>query len=93
MNKPLYTYVFRSELSEIIKLGDSYRLLCYDITKNKEDKIMLQFAGILTQTSSVEVEDEDPLQGISWFSADFSEEHLETITDFAIKEDKWTRNT
>ncbi len=89
--KQLYTYVFRSEFSEIIKFNDGdYRLLCYDITKAKEAQIMERFKGILVQTNSVEVPDNDPLQGISWFSADFSEEDLDLISHYTRKEERWT---
>ena len=90
--KQLYTYIFRSEFSEIIKFNDGkYRILCYDFTRSKEAQIMERFKGILIQTNSVEVGDDDPLQGISWFSADFSEEDLDILLHYARKEEQWAK--
>jgi hypothetical protein len=42
------------------------------------------FKIFMTQTNSVEVADEDPLMGMSWFSGDFSgENHLDTVISWA----------
>jgi hypothetical protein len=83
--KQLYTYVYRSEFLEIIEFNDEeYRLLCYDITRSREIDIMDLFKTFMTQTNSVEVSDEDPLMGMSWFSGDFSgEDHLGTVINWA----------
>ncbi len=78
--KELYTYVFRSVFSEVLRFNDGrLRLLCYDITILREKEIMETLSGVLTQTNSVEVGEEDPLLGMSWFSGDFSEEDLPTV--------------
>jgi hypothetical protein len=52
---------------------------------------MERFKGMLIQTNSVEVPDNDPLQGISWFSADFSEEDLDIIFHYTKKEERWNQ--
>jgi len=85
VKEQLYTYIYRSEFLEIIKFNDGrYRLLCYDITRSREIDIMELFKIFMTQTNSVEVADEDPLMGMSWFSGDFSgENHLDTVVSWA----------
>jgi hypothetical protein len=49
------------------------------------------FKKFMTQTNSVEVSPEDPLQGMSWFSGDFSgSDNLILVSDWAQKEMQWT---
>ena len=51
---------------------------------SREIDIMELFKIFMTQTNSVEVADEDPLMGMSWFSGDFSgENHLDTVVSWA----------
>jgi hypothetical protein len=90
--KQLYTYVYRSEYSEIILFNDGkYRLLCYDVTRSKEAYIMELFKKFMIQTNSVEVHPEDPLDGMSWFSGDFSgDDNLSLVTEWVEKEMQWT---
>jgi hypothetical protein len=93
VKKQLYIYVYRSEFLEIIRFNDErYRLLCYDITRSREIYIMDLFKSFMTQTNSVEVADEDPLTGMSWFSGDFSgKDNLDTITRWAKGEIQWNQ--
>lgn len=91
--KQFYTYVYRSDFSEIIIFNDGkYRLLCYDTTKIREIRIMELFNKFMTQTNSVDLDPEDPLEGMSWFSGDFSgEENLSIVIEWAKKEMQWKK--
>ena len=44
------------------------------------------FKGVMVQTNSVIVGDDDPLQGISWFSGDFQEEYLDRVLTWTHRE-------
>lgn len=85
-----FTYVYRSEHVEIIEFSDEKesrcRLLCYDITEQKEHYLMEQFQ-FMSQTNSIVVSDSDPLLGISWFSGDFDRSHLPQVIHWAKGEE------